>query len=287
MNKKVAEIKLKLKKEPEFPLEAETISPDQFANKTVADIKKLTVYHGNEEKSIGDYFDVSGKAGDVGDLKITIDGDLSMVKRIGEKMTGGAIVINGNVGMHVGSQMKGGKITVNGNADDWAGAMLKGGELEITGDAGNYVGAAYRGFWKGMENGIIRVKGKIGIEALTWVSGSKPGKRFPTLICGGAGSFLGIHSHGGTIIVEGDCDRCAGADQVRGTIVIKGKVSGILPSYVKIGEVKEIELMNGEIVKGKFIEYSGDHSVAKNHTKIDKKTGQISNSSNGRLFVQI
>jgi len=283
----MADIKLKLKKEPEFPLEAETISPDQFANKTVADIKKLTVYHGNEEKSIGDYFDVSGKAGDVGDLKITIDGDLSMVKRIGELMTGGEIVINGNVGMHIGSQMKGGKITVNGNADDWAGAMLKGGELNITGDAGHYVGAAYRGFWKGMQNGIIRVKGKIGDEALTWVSGSKPAKRFPTLICGGAGSFLGIHSHGGTIIVEGDCDRCIGADQVRGTIVVKGKVSRILPSYVKIGEVKEIELMNGDKITGKFHEYSGDHSVAKNHSKIDKKTGQISNSSNGRLFVQI
>jgi len=287
VNKRMAEIKLKLKKEPDFPLEAEVISPDQFANKTGAEIKKLTVYHGNEEKSIGDYFDVSGKAGEVEDLKIIIDGDLSMVKRIGELMTGGEIVINGNVGMHVGSQMKGGKITVNGNADDWAGAMLNGGELTITGDAGHYVGAAYRGFWKGMQNGIIRVKGKIGDEALTWVSGSKPAKRFPTLICGGAGSFLGIHSHGGTIIVEGDCDRCIGADQVRGTIVVKGKVSRILPSYVKLGEVKEIELMNGDKITGKFNEYSGDHSVAKNHSKIDKKTGNISNSSNGRLYIAV
>ena len=144
---------------------------------------------------------------------------------------------------------------------------------------------AYRGFWKGMENGTIKVHGKIGNEALTWVRGSKPGKRFPTLMCGSAGSFLGIHSHGGTIIVEGDCDRCAGADQVRGTIVVKGKVSRILPSYKKIGEVKEIELMNGDKITGKFIEYSGDHSVEKNHSKIDKKTGEISNSSNGRLFI--
>lgn len=282
----MAEIKLKLKNSPKFPLEAEVISPDKFANKTLVEIKKLIVFHGNEEKEIGDYFDVSGKAGDLSELKITIEGDLSMIKRIGEKMTGGEIVINGDVGMHVGNQMKGGKITVNGNADDWAGAMLKGGELEITGNAGHYVGAANRGFWKGMENGIIRVKGKIGNEALTWVSGSKPAKRFPTLICGSAGSFLGIHSHGGTIIVEGDCDRCVGADQVRGTIVVKGKVSRILPSYVKLGEVNEIELMNGDKIAGKFVEYSGDHSVEKNHSKIDKKTGQISNSSNGRLFVK-
>ena len=281
----MTEVKLKLKKNPEFPLEAETITPDKFAGKSAVDIKKLIVYHGNEERKLGDFFDVSGSGGEVNDTKIIIDGDLSDVKRIGEKMTGGEIVVNGNIGMHVGNNISGGKILVNGNADDWAGAMLKGGELEITGDAGHYVGAAYRGFWKGMQNGVIKVKGKIGNEALTWVNGSKPAKRFPILICGGAGSFLGIHSHGGTIIVEGDCDRCIGADQVRGTIVVKGKISRILPSFKKLGEVKEIELMNGEIVKGKFIEYSGDHSVEKNHSKIDKKSGQISNSSNGRLFV--
>ncbi len=281
----MTEIKLKLKKESEFPLEADVISPDQFAGKTLTDIKKLTVFHGNEEKSLGDFFDISGKSGEIADLKVVIEGNLSNVKRIGEKMSAGEIVVNGNVGMHVGNKMTGGKILVNGNADDWAGAMLNGGELEITGDAGHYVGAAYRGFWKGMQNGTIKVHGKIGDEALTWVNGSKPGKRFPTLICGSAGSLLGIHSHGGTIIVEGNCNRCAGADQVRGTIVVKGKVSRILPSYKKIGEVKEIVLMSGEKITGKFIEYSGDHSVEKNHSKIDKKTGEISNSSNGRLFI--
>ncbi len=281
----MAEIKLKLKEEPEYPLEAEVISPDQFAGKSAAQIKKLVVYHGNEEKTLGDFFDVSGNGSELNDIKIVIDGNLSKVKRIGEKMTGGEIIVNGNVGMHVGNNMSGGKILVNGNADDWAGAMLKDGELEITGNAGNYVGAANRGFWKGMQNGVIKVKGKIGDEALSWVNGSKPAKRFPTLICGGAGSFLGIHSHGGTIIVEGDCNRCIGADQVRGTIVVKGKITRILPSFKKLGEVKEIELMNGEIIKGKFIEYSGDHSVEKNHSKIDKKTGNISNSSNGRLYV--
>jgi formylmethanofuran dehydrogenase subunit C len=281
----MAEIKLKLKKELEFPLEADHISPDHFAGKTLAEIKKLPVYYGNEEKTMGDFFDVSGKSGEAADLKITLEGNTSNVKRIGEKMSAGEIVVNGDVGMHVGNLMTGGKITVNGHADDWAGAMLNGGELEITGDAGHYVGAAYRGFWKGMQNGVIKVHGKVGNEALTWVTGSKPGKRFPTLICGSAGSFLGIHGAGGTIIVEGDCDRCAGADQVRGTIVVKGKVSRILPSYKKIGEVKEIELMNGQKITGKFTEYSGDHSVEKNHSKIDKKTGEISNSSNGRLFV--
>jgi formylmethanofuran dehydrogenase subunit C len=260
----MSEIKLKLKKQPELPLEADSITPDNFLGKMPAEIKKLPLYLGNTELKIDDFFTVSGKSGDdIKVLKIIIDGDLSNVKRIGEKMSGGEIIINGNVGMHVGSQMKGGKILVNGNADDWAGAMLKGGELEITGNAGNYVGAAYRGYWIGMENGIIRVKGKVGVESMLWARSSKAGNKWPTLYCGEAETFLGMHNHGGTIIVEGNCDRCAGADQSTGTIVVKGKISRKLPSYKKAGEVNEIQLPNGEKIQGKFIEYTGDHSIRK------------------------
>lgn len=54
---------------------------------------------------------------------------------------------------------------------------------------------------------------------------------------------------------NGDVDRCVGTDQVRGTIVIKGKAPKILPSFKKIGKVKEITLINGEIIKGKSTEY--------------------------------
>ena len=95
----MGEIKLKLKKQPDFPLEADSISPDNFAGKTVTEIKKLILYHGNIEVKLGDFFDVTGKTSEVNDIKIVIDGNLSNVKRIGERMNGGEIVINGDVGM--------------------------------------------------------------------------------------------------------------------------------------------------------------------------------------------
>ena len=255
----------------QFPLEADSITPDSFTGKSVEEIKKLPVYHGNQEMIIEDFFDIKGNSSELKDLKIIIDGDCSKIKRIGEKMSGGEILINSAVGMHVGNQMSGGKITVNGNADDWAGAMLKGGELEINGDAGNYVGAAYRGFWIGMESGVIRVKGKVGVESMLFARSSKGANKFPLLYCGSAESFLGMHNHGGTIVVNGNIDRCAGADQAWGTIVVKGKVTRKLPSFKKMGEVKQVALPNGEIIKGKFIEYSGDHSVSK--------------ETNGRLYI--
>jgi len=267
----VDEIKLKIKKKLEFPLEADSITPDNFAGKTVAEIKKLPLYYATKKVTLGNFFDVSGKSIEVANTKIIIEGDLSNVKRIGEKMTGGEIEINSAVGMHIGNNMSGGKIVVNGNADDWAGAMLQGGELEINGDAGHYVGSAYRGYWQGMKNGIIKVKGKVGVESMLWAKSSKPANKWPTLYCGSADSFLGIHNHGGTIVVEGNVDRCAGADQAWGNIVIKGKVSRLLPSYKKVGEVKEVQLPNGEVIKGKFIEYSGDHTIKK--------------ETNGRLYI--
>lgn len=267
----MSEIKLKLKKQPEFPLEADVITPDNFAGKEISAINELELYHGNEKVKLSEYFEVSGDTSEADELKIVVSGDLSNVKRIGEKMTTGEIVIEGDAGMHVGNQMEGGRITVTGDAGDWAGAMLKGGELVIEGNAGNYVGSAYRGFWKGMEDGIIKVKGKIGDEAMLWARNSKKANKWPTLYCGEAGSFLAIHNHGGTIIVEGDVDRCTGADQAWGTIVIKGNVSRKLPSYKKMGEVDGVELPNGEKISGKFIEYSGDHSVKK--------------ETNGRLYI--
>ena len=91
----MAEIKLKLKKQPQFPLEAEVIMPDNFAGKTAAQIKKLELFYGNEIVSLGDFFDVSGKSTDIKNTTIVIEGDLSNVKRIGEKMTDGEIIING------------------------------------------------------------------------------------------------------------------------------------------------------------------------------------------------
>lgn len=269
----MAEIKLKLKDNSRIPIEADCISPDELAGKSLDEIKALPIFQGNEKLTLADKFEVSGNSGELEELKIIVDGDCSNVKRIGEKMSGGEIVVNGDVGMHLGNQMTGGKIVVNGNAGDWAGAMLHGGEIEINGDAGHYIGSAYRGYWKGMSNGVIRVKGKIGNEAMLWARNSKANNEFPTLYCGGAHDFLGIHNHGGTIVVEGDVNRCIGADQAWGTIVIKGKVNTMLPGYKKMGNVKEVELPNGEKIKGKFIEYSGDHATKK--------------ETNGRLYVAV
>lgn len=138
-------VTLTIKNQPELYLEADTIAPDAFAGKKAEEIADLPpVYVGREQHRLGgDFFEVSGKAGATPEeTKIVVGGDLSRVKYIGMKMTGGEVVVNGNADMYVGGAwMQGGKITVNGNVDAFAGTGMKGGELVINGNAGNYLGA--------------------------------------------------------------------------------------------------------------------------------------------------
>ncbi|MET1124851.1 MAG: formylmethanofuran dehydrogenase subunit C, partial [Archaeoglobaceae archaeon] len=51
---------------------------------------------------------------------------------IGEKMSGGEIVIKGNAGDFVGTEMKGGRIVIHGSCG-FVGGDMKGGEILIGG----------------------------------------------------------------------------------------------------------------------------------------------------------
>src|SRR6266496_4050336 len=107
-----------------IPVEAEGITPDQFADKSPAEIAKLPVQHGNRAEVLGDFFRLEG---DASDRHIRIEGDCGRVKWIGAGMQSGTITIHGNVGMHVGAEMVGGEIRVHGNAGDWVGGEMHGG----------------------------------------------------------------------------------------------------------------------------------------------------------------
>lgn len=268
-------VSFKLIKEPELYLEAENICPDAIIGKTEAEIKKLPVFLGNKQYTIGDYFEVKGNAGKTAaETSIVIENDVKNVFRIGQKMTAGEILIKGSCGMHLGNGMTGGKITVEKDAAEWAGAMMDGGEILIKGNAGNHCGAAYRGYWVGMNSGKITVLGKIGAESGSWMRATKTSKKFPVIECGSADYYLGVHNHGGTIICNGDAEGRVGADMVEGQIFIKGKIKdGILPSFKTLNDVTSVQTPIGDI-KGTFKDYEGDYAALKKplgHVYISKK----------------
>lgn len=200
---------LELRTRPESPLEAGVITPEQFAGKTEAEISRLPLLAGNQACQLGDFFRVTGRGSD----RITLEGDLSRVRRIGAGMQSGQITIHGSAGMHLGAGMQGGSIEVSGDAGDWAGAEMRGGKLHIHGDAGDGLGAAYRGSRSGMNRGLILVDGNAGGETGTWM------RRGLIAIGGDAGDSTGAFAIAGTILVCGRLGPRSGAGMKRASIV--------------------------------------------------------------------
>jgi formylmethanofuran dehydrogenase subunit C len=207
-----------------IPVEAETITPQAFAGKSVADIEALPVLQGNAPGRVGDFFRVSGQA----DGAIRLTGDFSRVKYIGRGMTAGRIEIDGDAGMHLGAEMRGGEIHVRGSVGDWAGAEMRGGLLHVAGNAGHLLGAGYRGSPKGMRGGTILVEGSAGNEVGATM------RRGLIAVGGAAGDFAGVMMLAGSIFVFGALGIRAGAGMKRGTLVAaarEGSAPRLLPTF--------------------------------------------------------
>jgi len=214
-------MKLRLHTQPEVPLEAEVISPDQLTGKSEAEAAALPIYHGKEQVTLGDFFTVTGQ---VQNGTIEVEGDLSRVKLLGSAMTGGRLTIRGSVGAHLGAGMSGGEIMVDGNADDWVGREMSGGRIVIKGNAGHMVGAAVRGAAVGILGGEIIIHGRAGNE-------TGHGMRRGLIAIGGeSGDFTGVNMKAGTVIVLGRMGMRPGAGMKRGTIV-SGQNAELLPTF--------------------------------------------------------
>jgi len=222
----ISEVTLTPKPLPKVPVEAENISPDVFAGKTVKAIKGLDVWAGNKKLKLEELFQVSAGTDRISDEPhIIIDGDVAGVKQIGSSMTRGRITINGSAGMHLASMMGGGEVVVKGSVSDWAGAEMGGGLLRVMGSAGNFLGTAYRGSSLGMNGGVIIVHGSAGDNA------GKLMRRGVITVLGDVGQFAGAMMKAGTIIVFGRAGLRLGAMMSRGTIVVYGGVKELLPTF--------------------------------------------------------
>ncbi|MDD2439515.1 MAG: formylmethanofuran dehydrogenase subunit C [Methanosarcinaceae archaeon] len=248
---------LTLKKEIDIKLEADVITPDNFAGKSLEAIKALSVWQGPNALPLGDFFEVEGKSGNSAEETfIRIKGDASRIKQIGAGMSAGRIEIEGPVGMRVGAGMKGGELLVLGNADSWAGMEMEGGLLHIKGNAGDHVGCAYRGSWHGMKGGRILIEG----SARHQLGGGMDGGEI--LVGGSVQHFCGIRQNGGLIVVKGGAFRGVGVEMKGGTILICGKIERFSPGFEAAG--KETGLSFGELeYAGEFKKFLGDYAISK------------------------
>jgi formylmethanofuran dehydrogenase subunit C len=216
------------------PVEIEGVVPDRLRDKSLAEIERIEVFHGNVKLPLAELFAIKG---DPAQERIDFEGDLSGVHYIGYGMSSGAIHVHGNAGRHVGGEMTGGTIEIDGSAGDWVGGELHGGLIRVRGSAGHLVGAAYRGSKNGMTGGTILIGGDAGNEVGTAM------RRGTLVIAGSCGDAAGFSMIAGTILVFGSCGIRIGAGMKRGTIgLLGGGPTTLLPTFRRAGRFRPLFL---------------------------------------------
>ncbi len=209
--------------ETTVPVEVEGLTPDWAADKSLADIERFDIFHGNRKLPLAEMFTVTG---DPTDRRFDVEGNLTGVHWLGAHMRTGSIHVHGPVGRHLGSQMHGGTIVVDGNAGGWVGAEMRSGSIHVHGNAGHLIGAAYRGSAKGMTGGVILIDGDAGNEI------GHTMRRGLVAIGGKAGDMLGFNMIAGTVLIFGECGIRPGAGMRRGTLGLFGpNPPPLLPSF--------------------------------------------------------
>jgi formylmethanofuran dehydrogenase subunit C len=216
----------------------------------VKEIASLPVWEGNRQKKLGDLFKIEETPAET--PNITINGDASEVRRVGQGMKTGEIIVNGDAGMHLGEKMAGGKITVNGNAGGWTGSSMKKGLIEIHGDASDYLASPYRGSSEGMRGGKIVVDGNVGSDSGCYLRGGV------IIIKGNSGPFLGFHISKGAIYVEKNAGPRLGANMVGGKIIVSGLVEDLMPTFTVDRVKKKAKVDDTLKVEGPFYVFLGD-----------------------------
>ncbi len=202
-------------KEFQFPVHAECINPDIFKGKSMAEIFSLAAWEGNRKKKLGDLFKIEESPAKAPD--ITINGNVSEVRRVGQGMKTGEIVINGDASDYLASPyrgstdgMRGGTIVVDGNIGSDSGCYLRGGAIMVKGNAGPFLGFH-------MSKGVIYVEKN-------------------------AGSRLGAGMIGGKIVVLGFVDELMPTftvDGVKAKVKVDDNFKAVGPFYVFLGDLAE------------------------------------------------
>lgn len=215
----------KKRAKPGLPVEAEAIIPRNFLKGT-----DLVVYEGNKERTLSDLFwiFVEGTAVSPENIEVILKGDTSRVKRVGEYMDTGRIIVAGDIGMHCGNFMSGGTIEVMGDADSWLGREMRGGSILCHGNAGHYCATGYRGEKKGMRGGTVEVLGDAGDFCGEYLAGGR------VHIHGSCGDFAGVEMRDGELVIGGDATRPCG-NMKGGSCLVLGRVHDMLPTFERTG----------------------------------------------------
>ncbi len=200
-----------LKETPRQRIDLSPLTPDKLASKSRKDIEAIQLQSGNRRLSVAEIFRLKGN--DASNIIFTNPCD--KLDRIGEGMSGGQIMVEGDVGAYLGFQISGGEVLVQGNAGAYVACGMTNGLITIEQNAGDFLAAALPGEHRGMAGGLVLVRGHAGDRVGDHM------RRGGVLIEGSAGSYCGGRMTAGTIAVLGSTGDYPGFAMRRGTLLLR------------------------------------------------------------------
>jgi formylmethanofuran dehydrogenase subunit C len=242
-------------------VEVDGLTPDRLLALAEPEIAALPAWTGSRMARVGDFFTVRGGRS----ARVRVEGALGWIAGLGEGMTLGELVIDGDAGPRVGAGMTGGSIEVRGCVGDEAGLAMQGGVLRIGGDAGDRLGAALPGASRGMTGGEIVVRGSAGVAAAARV------RRGLVAVAGDVAERAGEAMIAGTLVVFGRTGPAPGRGSKRGSVVACGEIAvpdtyryacTFNPSYVRLLMIwlrRHHRLaVDDDAIEGRYRRYCGD-----------------------------
>jgi formylmethanofuran dehydrogenase subunit C len=267
----VRPLALTLRNPPDQRLDLSPLVPHLIAGKTAAQIERVEVQTTRHCVRIGDVFRL--RMGDA--AQICIEGASERLDRVGEAMTGGEIVVDGDVGIRAGRLMTGGRLVVRGNTGPWAASGMKSGVMEILGATDGYLGGPLTGETAGMRGGIVVVRGRAGERA-----GDRM-RRGTIIIEGEAGAYAGCRMIAGTLVIGKKVGLLPGYLMKRGTIVLGGGCTEMSPTFVDCGNHDLLAMR----LWARFVDPHSRHAASLLRRPLQRLMGDMAVLGTGEIFV--
>jgi formylmethanofuran dehydrogenase subunit C len=224
----VSALTFELKAKPDQRLDLSPLTPERLKDLKPKEIEALSIGTTREKLTVGDAFRLKGDDASA----VRFSGTDSRCDKVGAELTGGEIVVEGDVGAYLGAGMKRGKIEVKGSAGVLAGASMAGGSIAIAKDAGERAGGIAVGETMGMKRGLITIGGNAGP-----MLGERM-RRGLIIVQGDAGDYAGGRMIAGTILFKRGVGRYAGYGLRRGSLIFLEEPKEILPTFGDCGELE-------------------------------------------------
>ena len=199
-----------LKKTLQHSINCAALTPNNLANKSLADIASTPLQYGKTTLRVEVIFEITGSD----TQSIRFKNTSNKLDYLGANMASGSLDIEGDVGDYLGYALKQGEIHCHGNTEAFAACNMAGGLLKIDGNTGDFLGGASAGLRKGMGGGTVIIKGNAADRVGDQM------RRGLILIEGSVGDYCGSRMIAGTIGVLGSVGKYTGFNMQRGTLLL-------------------------------------------------------------------